>query len=66
MSTDDVLLSFSRGDTISVYSATFVAAEMTPQSAGYWLITDMVGDNLRSEWQAGWQEGRQVDSQASR
>jgi len=49
-----------------VYSATFVAAEMTPQSAGYWLITDMVGDNLRSEWQAGWQEDRQTGEQTCR
>ncbi|KAK3764111.1 hypothetical protein RRG08_039283 [Elysia crispata] len=38
----------TRGDTVSVYSATFVAAEMTPRETGYWHVTDMVGTNEQS------------------
>ncbi|KAK6962443.1 hephaestin-like protein 1, partial [Biomphalaria glabrata] len=34
----------TRGDTLSVYTATFVAAETTPTQPGRWLISDMVGD----------------------
>ncbi|KAH9508746.1 hypothetical protein Btru_049801 [Bulinus truncatus] len=34
-----------RGDTVYVYSATFVAAETTPTTDGQWLISDMVGDH---------------------
>ncbi|GFN78603.1 hephaestin-like protein 1 [Plakobranchus ocellatus] len=35
----------TKGDTVSVYSATFVAAEMIPREVGYWHVTDMVGTN---------------------
>ncbi|KAH9487802.1 hypothetical protein Btru_068388 [Bulinus truncatus] len=34
----------TRGDTISVYSATFMSSETTPTQSGDWLITDMVGE----------------------
>ncbi|XP_012936333.1 hephaestin-like protein [Aplysia californica] len=38
----------TRGDTVSVFSATFVAAETTPLVAGYWRVTDMVGENEKN------------------
>ncbi|GFS05338.1 hephaestin-like protein 1 [Elysia marginata] len=37
----------TRGDTVSVYSATFVAAEMSPRESGFWRVTDMVGTNQK-------------------
>ncbi|KAH9508747.1 hypothetical protein Btru_049802 [Bulinus truncatus] len=37
-----------RGDTVFVYSATFVTAETTPTTEGKWLITDMVGDHEKA------------------
>ncbi|XP_059142420.1 hephaestin-like [Physella acuta] len=34
-----------RGDTVSVFSATFVSVVTTAQTPGNWLVTDMVDDN---------------------
>ncbi|XP_059142418.1 ferroxidase HEPHL1-like, partial [Physella acuta] len=36
-----------RGDTIPVYSATFVAAETTPTNPGKWLLVDFVDDHQK-------------------
>ncbi|CAL1527320.1 unnamed protein product, partial [Lymnaea stagnalis] len=42
-----------RGDTVSVYTATFVGAQTTPTNAGSWRITDMVGDfEKKGTWAA--------------
>lgn len=38
----------TRGDTVSVYSATFIAAEMSPRETGYWHVTDMVGTHEKN------------------
>ncbi|XP_055868533.1 hephaestin-like protein [Biomphalaria glabrata] len=44
----DMKYQHTRGDTVSVYSATFVAAETTPQVPGDWLVTDVTENNERA------------------